>query len=79
MNLYEKCDKLFYGHTGWIYAVCCDPGGAPFSGSNDNTIRSWYVKLEENNVLQSCGLPLQSKDYRSWNEKIIEERRGRKK
>eukprot|EP00026_Physarum_polycephalum_P011908 Phypoly_transcript_12156.p1 GENE.Phypoly_transcript_12156~~Phypoly_transcript_12156.p1 ORF type:complete len:322 (+),score=43.44 Phypoly_transcript_12156:58-966(+) len=49
MNLYEKCDKLFYGHTGWIYAVCCDPGGAPFSGSNDNTIRSWdleYVQCD---------------------------------
>jgi len=43
---YEKCNKLFYGHLGWIYSVTVDATGIPYSGSNDNTIRSWDVEEE---------------------------------
>eukprot|EP01102_Stenamoeba_stenopodia_P012834 TRINITY_DN4089_c0_g1_i1.p2 TRINITY_DN4089_c0_g1~~TRINITY_DN4089_c0_g1_i1.p2 ORF type:complete len:267 (+),score=65.87 TRINITY_DN4089_c0_g1_i1:1364-2164(+) len=48
MKSYEKCSKLFYGHTGWIYSLACTNSAKgetmPFSGSNDHTIRVWDYK-----------------------------------
>eukprot|EP01091_Cochliopodium_minus_P013946 TRINITY_DN4626_c0_g1_i2.p1 TRINITY_DN4626_c0_g1~~TRINITY_DN4626_c0_g1_i2.p1 ORF type:complete len:308 (-),score=61.15 TRINITY_DN4626_c0_g1_i2:115-1038(-) len=47
MKLYEKCHKLLYGHTGWIYSVAISEKGVPFSGSNDHTIRSFDLEYNQ--------------------------------